>query len=391
VTVNARMRPLEGLLVLDLAQYLAGPSATLRLADLGARVVKVERPGTGDGSRQMSLADQTFDGDSLLFHTINRGKESMTANLGDDGDRARLVRLVEAADVLVHSFRPGALARYGLDYDAVARINPRLVYAQVSGYGDEGPWRSEPGQDLLVQARTGLVWLNGRAAGPPEPLGLSVVDQLAGAYLAQGVLACLVRRGVTGRGGLVEVSLLEAALDLQFEVFTAYLNGAGTPRRSGVSAAHPYIGAPYGLYQTADGWLALAMGSLPTLADLLGVPDLLAAGQTTLAGRDEVKQRVAEVVRTRSTADWLAVLQPAGYWCAEVRDWPGLEESGVLSALDLVVTCGPAPGEAPRSDHASFRTTRCPVRIDGQALGSTRPGPRLGRHDRLPGDLTGNE
>jgi CoA:oxalate CoA-transferase len=386
VTVNAAMRPLEGLLVLDLAQYLAGPSATLRLADLGARVVKVERPGSGDGSRQLTLADLTFDGDSLLFHTINRGKESLTANLGDEADRARLVSLIEAADVLVHSFRPGALARYGLDYETVARINPRLVYAQVSGYGEKGPWRSEPGQDLLVQARTGLVWLNGRSDGPPEPLGLSVVDQLAGAYLAQGVLACLVRRGVTGRGGLVEVSLLEAAVDLQFEVFTAYLNGGGTPRRSEVSAAHPYISAPYGIYRTTDGWLALAMGSLPTLADLLGIPDLLEDVDPAFAGRDEIKRRVAVVVETRSTAAWLAVLQPAGYWCAEVRDWPGLEEFGVLDALDLVVTCGPAG-----SEQSTFRTTRCPVRIDGQTLGSTSPGPRLGRHDRLPGDLSGNE
>ncbi len=389
------MRPLEGLLVLDLAQYLAGPSATLRLADLGARVIKVERPGSGDGSRQLTLADQTFDHDSLLFHTINRGKESVTANLGDDGDRARLLELIAAADVLVHSFRPGALARYGLDYDAVAQLNPRLVYAQVSGYGEDGPWRLEPGQDLLVQARTGLVWLSGLADGPPQPLGLSVVDQLAGAYLAQGVLACLVRRGVTGRGGLVEVSLLEAAVDLQFEVFTSYLNGGGTPRRSGVSAAHPYVGAPYGIYQTTDGWLALAMGSLPALAELLGVPDLLAGVDTTFAGRDEIKRRLAEVVRTRATADWLAVLVPAGYWCAEVRDWPGLEESGVLDALDLVLTCRVPEPERPGAGSGDgagpeFRTTRCPVRIDGQVLTSTSPAPRLGQHDRLPGDLTGN-
>jgi crotonobetainyl-CoA:carnitine CoA-transferase CaiB-like acyl-CoA transferase len=368
------MLPLQGLLVLDLAQYLAGPSAALRLADFGARVVKIERPGTGDGGRQLKLADLTLDGDSLLFHTINRGKESVAVDLADESDRVALDALIRRADVLVHSFRPGALARYGLHYAAVAERHPRLVYAHVTGYGDKGPWRDLPGQDLLVQARTGLAWLSGSAEGPPTPLGLSVVDQLAGAYLAQGVLACLVRRGVTGRGGLVEVSLLEAAMDLQFEAFTAYLNGGGTPRRSAISAAHPFIGAPYGIYQTCDGWLALAMGSLTQIADLLETPGIA----DTSAERDEIKARVAAVVRTRPTDAWLRILEPAGYWCAEVRDWPALEQSGALDALGLVVECG--------TGQRAFRTTRCPVRIDGAPLAPSGSGPRLGEHGPLPTD-----
>jgi crotonobetainyl-CoA:carnitine CoA-transferase CaiB-like acyl-CoA transferase len=289
-----------------------------------------------------------------------------------------LLDLVRRADVLVHSFRPGALARYGLDHAALAEINPRLVYAHVTGYGDEGPWRLLPGQDLLVQARTGLAWLNGTGDDPPEPLGLSVVDQLAGAYLAQGVLACLVRRGVTGRGGLVEVSLLEAAMDLQFEVFTTYLAGGGTPHRSALSAAHPYIGAPYGIYETSDGWLALAMGSLQQLGALVGIPDLAdAGGGTEFGDRDVTKRRLAEVLRTRGTSDWLGILEPAGYWCAEVRDWPALEESGALAALQLVMECG--------TDARRFRTTRCPVRIDGDPLTATAGAPRLGEHLPLPG------
>jgi crotonobetainyl-CoA:carnitine CoA-transferase CaiB-like acyl-CoA transferase len=245
-----------------------------------------------------------------------------------------------------------------------------------------------PGQDLLVQARTGLAWLGGTASDPPEPIGLSVVDQLAGAYLVQGVLACLVRRNVTGRGGLVQVSLLEAAMDLQVEVFTAYLNGGGTPVRSAVSAAHPFLGAPYGIYQTRDGWLALAMGPLPRLAELVGVPDLLDVtaqdGDADPAGarnepwstRDAVKRRLATVLSTRTTGEWLSILEPAGYWCAEVRDWPALEESGALDALRLVAEC--------RSDGRTFRTTRCPIRIDGQPLQVGGVGPRLGQHSALP-------
>ncbi|MGH3487523.1 MAG: CaiB/BaiF CoA transferase family protein [Actinopolymorphaceae bacterium] len=394
------MRPLEGLFVLDLAQYLAGPSATLRLADLGARVVKLERPGSGDACRRLRLADLVLPheadsdsagradsaasadrsdrSDSLLFHTINRGKESVAVDLADPADRSRLLQLVPHADVLVHSFRPGALDRFGLDYAAVAELNPRLVYAHVSGYGEEGPWRSLPGQDLLVQARSGLAWLNGTAADPPEPLGLSVVDHLAGAYLVEGVLACLVRRGVTGRGGLVQVSLLEAAMDLQFEVFTGYLNGGGTPIRSEVSAAHPFVGGQYGIYQTSDAWIALAMGSLSLLGELLGVPDLAATPEAPHGlDRDAVKRALAGVLRTRTTSDWLAILVPAGYWCAEVRDWPALEESGVLDALRMVVEH--------RTDERAFRGTRCPVRIDGQVLAAPGVAPRLGEHAELPG------
>ncbi|WP_460520842.1 CaiB/BaiF CoA transferase family protein [Flindersiella endophytica] len=359
--------PLDGLLVLDLAQYLAGPSAALRLSDLGARVVKVERPDGGEGGRRLGLAGNSPDGDSLLFHTINRGKESVTANLGDPDDRERVLSLVREADVLIHSFRPGALERFGLDFAALSAVNPRLVYAQVTGYGDSA-WRDRPGQDLLVQARSGLVWLNGRADGPPEPFGLSVVDQTAGAYLVQGVLACLVRRGVTGRGGLVEVSLFEAAMDLQFEVFTAYLNGGGLPRRSAESAGHPYLGAPYGIYRTADGWIALAMGSLEQLGGLLGLPDL----DGDWDRRDETKRRLASALVSRTTAEVLSVLEPAGYWCAEVRDWPALEASGVLDSLDLVVECG-------TDGSKRFRTLRCPVRIDGHALARTELGPPLGR------------
>lgn len=351
------MPPLDGLLVVDFAQYLAGPSAALRLADLGARVVKVERRGGGDGSRQVVLAGQELDGASLLFHTLNRGKETLPVDLAEPADRARLEELLGRADVLIHSFRPGGLDKYGLDYASVTERHPRLVYGQVTGYGPGGPWATEPGQDLLVQARSGMTWLSGAADGPPTPFGLSVVDQVAGANLVQGVLACLVRRGVSGRGGLVEVSLLEAAMDLQLEAFTCYLNGAPPPTRSSAAPAHPYLGAPYGIYRTADGWLALAIGSIPTLGQLLDL-DLTAPPGEWAEVRDEIKRRVAARLVTGSTEHWLGRLGPAGYWCAEVRDWAGLERSGALDELGMVI-------EVPVADGATFRTTRCPIRIDG--------------------------
>ncbi len=183
------------MLVLDFSQFLAGPSCCLRLADLGAEVVKVERPRGGDLARQLQLADQAFGADSALFHTINRNKKSFTADLKAPGDLERVKALIARADVMVHNFRPGVMDRLGLDFDTVARLNPGIIYAAISGYGARGPWREKPGQDLLVQAVSGLAWLSGDAGQGPVPVGLSMADLMAGAQLCQGVLALLVRRG----------------------------------------------------------------------------------------------------------------------------------------------------------------------------------------------------
>ena len=173
--------PLSGLLVVDMSQFLSGPYASLRLMDLGARVIKIERPDGGDLSRRLYLSDTEIGGDSTIFHAINRNKESLAIDLKNPEDVATLKRLLERADVLVQNFRPGVIERLGLDYEVVKAINPRLVYASITGYGDEGPWVKRPGQDLLAQARSGLMWLNGDETQGPVPFGLAVADMLAGA------------------------------------------------------------------------------------------------------------------------------------------------------------------------------------------------------------------
>lgn len=370
------MRPLEGLLVLDFSQFLAGPWAATRLADLGARVIKIERPGTGDIGRQLYISNLSLDGDSTLFHSINRNKQSYAADLKDPRDLEAVRKLVARADVLIQNFRPGVMERLGLGPEDAARLNPRLVYGVVTGYGRAGPWAAKPGQDLLAQAVSGLPFLNGNADQPPVPFGLSVADLTASAHLVQGVLAVLVRRGVTGRGGLVEVSLLESILDLQFEVTTTFLNDGGkTPRRSAVNNAHAYLGAPYGIYATADGFLALAMGSVPRLGELLGLPALAAYADPAswFTARDDIKRLIAGHLRTQPTRAWLSRLEPADYWCAEVLSWPRLWESEGFKALDFeqVVT---------REDGPSLRTTRCPITIDGQTPRSPLGAPRVGQH-----------
>ena len=214
--------PLSGLVVADMSQFLSGPYASLRLLDLGARVIKIERPDGGDLSRRLYLSDTEIGGDSTIFHAINRSKESFAVDLKDAGDVGRLKALLGKVDVLIQNFRPGVIERLGLGYDTVSRINPRLVYASISGYGEEGPWVARPGQDLLAQSRSGLMWLNGDEDQGPVPFGLAVGDMLAGAAAAQGILAGLVRRGITGKGSYVQTSLLEALVDFQFEVLTTH-------------------------------------------------------------------------------------------------------------------------------------------------------------------------
>lgn len=368
------MRPLEGLLVLDFSIFLSGPSAALRLADLGARVIKVERPDGGDLCRQLYISELELDGESTLFHSINRNKESFAANLKDPADLARVHELIARADVLVQNFRPGVMARLGLDYDAVRAINPRLVYGEITGYGNEGVWVYKPGQDLLLQSISGLVWLNGDADRPPTPFGLAVVDLFTGAHLVQGILACLVRRGLTGAGGLAQVSLLESILDFQFEVLTTHLNDGGKlPQRSAINNAHAYLAAPYGIYETADGYLALAMGSIPVLGELLDCPPLLAYPDppTWFTKRDEIKAHLVERLRGQSTAHWLGILEPKDIWCADVLTWERLLRHEGFKVIDMVQ-------EVARSESVKLDTLRCPIRIDGQILKNPKGAPRIG-------------
>ena len=366
------MKPLEGILVLEFAQYMAAPSAGLRLADLGARVIKVERPRTGEAGRQLAIKNLFVDGDSLVFHTINRNKESYAADLKDPGDSAKVRKLVARADVLTHNFRPGVMEKLGLDYESLRAVNARLVYAEVSGYGTEGPWKDKPGQDLLAQCLSGLTWLSGNAGDPPVPMALAVADILCGAHLVQGILAALIRRGKTNRGARVEVSLLESILDFQFEVLTTHLNDGGQlPRRARQGSAHAYLAAPYGVYPTADGHLAVAMGSLGRLAELMNCPELL-ADEAGFTRRDEIMDFLSRHFRTKPTAFWLAMFEPADVWCAEVFDYARLVRHEGYRVLEMEQVVRRANG-------AEVHTTRCPIRIDGQRLFSPKAAPHAGQ------------
>ncbi len=371
--------PLAGLVVVDLSQFLSGPYCSLRLMDLGARVIKIERPDGGDLSRRLYLSDTEIGGDSTIFHAINRAKESLSIDLKDEKDLASLRTLLTKADVLIQNFRPGVIERLGLDYEAVRKINPRLVYASISGYGEEGPWVKRPGQDLLAQSRSGVMWLNGDEDQGPVPFGLAIGDMLAGAALAQGILAALVRRSIKGTGSHVETSLLEALVDFQFEVLTTHLNdGRRLPKRANFRSAHAYLSAPYGVYAAADGYLAIAMTPIPKLADLLGMDELAPYrdnSATWFTARDEIKALIAKRIATKTTDEWLAILEPADIWCARVLNWNELLESDGFQVLDMLQT-------VTREDNISITTTRSPLRVNGVRAKVDRAAPRIGEHSQ---------
>src|SRR5580693_4019178 len=372
-------RPLQGILVLDFSQFLSGSLATLRLADMGARVIKIERPGAGDLGRSLYLSDTDVHGENTLFHAINRNKESYAADLKNPSDLDKLRALIARADVMVQNFRPGVMKRLGFGYEEVSQINHRLVYGIVSGYGNAEAWRDRPGQDLLAQARSGIMWLSGDDGDPPTPMGLAIADMLAGHNLCEGILACLVRRGVSGRGGLVETSLIEALLDFQFEVLTTYLNDGGRlPRRSSFRNAHAYLAAPYGVYDTSNGYLALAMTHLPTLGKLLALPELekISDSAEGFRRRDEIKRVIAKRLKEDSNEHWLEILNAADIWCAEVMDWPKLRASRAFEQLAMLQTLTDGRG-------SEILTTRLPIRLDGRLLTSARLAPRVGEHTEM--------
>jgi len=358
-------RPLAGLLVIDMAQFLSGPSAALRLGDLGARVIKVERPGEGDICRTLYLSDTDIGGASTLFHAINRGKQSIALDYKRPEDRAALLRLVAHADVVIQNFRPGVADRLGVGPTQLRAANPRLVVGSISGYGETGPWAGLPGQDLLAQALSGVMWLNGSAADGPVPVGLSIADMLSGHVLVEGILAALVRRGIDGSGAHVETSLIEALIDFQFEVLTTHLNDGGRlPQRAAVDNAHAYLAAPYGVYRTGDGWLALAMMPLGKLAPLLEL-DLVG---DSFADRDAIKARIAGRLATQTTDAWIARLRPHDIWCAPVLDWPALLASEAFKRLDMLQQAG------------GLTTPRAPLRIDGVRSGGPGGAPGIDEH-----------
>ncbi len=369
--------PLDGILVLDFSQFLAGPVSAMRLADLGARVIKIERPGTGDIGRTLAFAGLEADGDTLSFHIMNRNKESFAADLKNSDGLKEVWELVKKADVIIQNFRPGVIERLGLGYEDVKKVNPKIIYASATGYGAEGPFKDRPGQDLLAQSISGLPWLNGRAGDPPIPVGLAVADIFTSTHLASGVIALLLRRERTGQGGLVESSLLESMLDLQFELLSANLfDPEVIVKRGAGNSAHAFLPAPYGLYKTQDGYLAIAMTPIPALGALLGV-DLsqYEDPKSWWSHQEEIMKALSTQLSTNTTDHWLSILDAADIWCAPVLTLPELVAHEGFAAIDMVQETVRTGSDG---STVAIPTTRSPVRIDGKTIKHRKGAPHVG-------------
>ncbi len=308
------MQPLDDLLVVDLTRALSGPFCTLMLGDLGARIIKVETPDGGDDTR--GWGPPFVGAESAYFLTINRNKESLTLNLKDERGKAILLRLLARGDVLVENFRPGTMHRFGLDYDTLHLEHPRLIYASISGFGQDGPFRERTAYDLILQGMGGLMGITGEAGGTPVKVGVAITDICAGMYAAYGILAALRARERTGRGQLVDSAMLDGQVSWLTYAGGIYFATGESPERLG--NAHPTI-VPYQAFRTSDGFINVAVGSEAIWRRFCEavVPDLLddpgyATNRERVARRTELIPRLERVFATRATRKWTKVLDAAG-------------------------------------------------------------------------------
>jgi CoA:oxalate CoA-transferase len=334
--------PFDGLLVIDLTRVLAGPFCTMLLAELGARVIKVEHPPGGDDARQF---DPFHEGQSAYFASLNRGKESVALDLKVPADRAVFEGMLRRGDVLVENFRPGTLERLGYGPDRLRELNPRLIYAAVSGFGHTGPWSGRPAYDLIVQALGGLMSVTGQPGGPPTKAGTSVGDLTGGLFLLAGVASALYHRERTGEGLKVDVSMLDGQLAILESAIMRYAATGQVPGPLG--NRHPSI-CPFEPYHTADRPLIIAAGNdvlFAKLCEALGCPQL-AADPRFAGNRDRnrhaeaLKAALEAVLRTQPAAHWTAVLEAAGVPCAPIQTVADAVEHPQVQARNMIVTAG---------------------------------------------------
>ena len=367
---------LTGITVLDLTRVMSGPYCTLMLADLGARVIKVERPGTGDDTR--GWGPPFVAGESAYFLSVNSNKESLTLDFKQPDGRRILDALIGRADVLVENFTPGTLGRMGLDYASLATVHPRLVYASISGYGQTGPLADKAGYDAVTQAESGLMSVTGPVDGPPSRLGIPIGDLAAGLFATQGILAALVARGVTGRGQHVDVSMLDSVAALLTYHAAAYLATGQAPPRMG--NGHASI-VPYNTFTARDGLLMLAVGNddqwkrfcvAAEQPGLMADPRFVANAQR-VQERTTLEPIVQRIIETRDRRDWVDRLRSAGVPCGLVRGIGEVLESPEIAARGMLTKAShPTAGD--------LRLVAHPVKLSGAASRPDAPPPLVGQH-----------
>jgi crotonobetainyl-CoA:carnitine CoA-transferase CaiB-like acyl-CoA transferase len=369
--------PLQGIRVVDLSRILAGPFATMTLADLGAEVIKIEAPRRGDDTR--SWGPPFVGGESTYFLSVNRSKLGVTLNFKDPKGKELLLGLLENADVLVENFRAGALDRLELGYDALAPKFPRLLYCSISGYGHTGPRSSEPGYDVIIQGESGVMSVTGPPAGPPYKVGISIADITTGMYAVQGILAGLLQRGQTGRGQRIDVALLDSMVSTLTYQAEMYLAAGETPRRLG--NRHPSI-VPYETFEASDGYfnLGVANDSLwHRFCEVVGwqhleKDPLFASVADRNINYDRLRNRLDSLFRKHPVAYWIEKLRGAGLPCGEVRSIPNALQDPHLKARDMIL-------ELQHPTAGTVRSTGSPIKLSSMKGTAASPAPTLGQHN----------
>jgi len=368
--------PLAGIRVIDLTRVLSGPFCTMMLGDMGAEVIKVERPGAGDDTRAFAPPYQGEE--SAYFLTVNRNKKSLTLDMKQDAAKEVLWRLIESADVVVENFRPGAAARLGFGYEDVAARNPGIVYGSISGFGDTGPDSNRPGYDLIIQGESGMMDITGEADGPPTKMGTSIADMVAGMMLNQGILAALNARHESGRGQHIKVSMLEALASLLTYQAGNYYSTGDSPRRRG--NAHPSI-VPYETIRAADGWLNLGVANdslwvkfctATAKLDWIDHPSY-AKAPDRVRNRDELMPLIADVLQQKTRAEWIEIMDKAGVPCGAIARVSEICESETLKARGMI-------WEMDHETAGKVRTIANPIEFTGTKLADPAAPPRLGEH-----------
>lgn len=367
---------LSGYRVLDCSIAMAGPFAAQRLGDLGADVVKVEPTG-GEWQRHTPAGGVTGNKVNVSFLSLNRNKRSLALNLKNEEGRELLYRLVAESDVFLQNYRPGVAQRLGVDYESLRAINPSIVYVSISGYGEDGPYRDRPGQDLLLQAMSGAMLSTGAVGQPPQAAGQYLADAITASTAFEGVLAALLHRERTGEGQLVTVNMLDAITTLQMQELSVYTVGGVPQKRSAQPHAHVYIRSPYGSFRTQDGYIVLAFPSLEVLADLFDDESLrgLDDEQAAWSMRDELFARTARALEQRTSAEWLSLFAERGVWAGPVYSYEDLVNDPQIAHNGTFV-------EYEHPTEGRVKTPGFPYRFSETPPAVYRGAPQTGEHSR---------
>jgi crotonobetainyl-CoA:carnitine CoA-transferase CaiB-like acyl-CoA transferase len=331
---------LEGIRILDFSQMMMGPWGTQFLGDMGADIIKIERPGVGEWERGLRAMGELLEGDSPFFLAMNRNKRSVTVNLKDPRGKELIYRIAETADLVVENYRPGVMDRLGLGYEDLRKVNPSIVYVSGSGYGPDGPYVARPGQDLLIQSLSGLAAYGGRDGDAPTPAGSSIVDASTALLLAFSAMVGLFHKQRTGEGQKIDVSLFGTAVAVQCQELAAFMNVQKRFTRSKAGIGGAWLSAPFGIYKTSDGWMAISMAPLEQLADLLDLPALkqYSTPESAYDQRDEIKPLIDAKIITNTTDHWLKILLDADVWSAKVQTFDDLVDDPQVAHNELITT-----------------------------------------------------